>query len=284
MFRTTDGSPWLRYGQTPVVLQRRDFDRLADYLGTTVEEAAESVLGMSPLERAELLQRFYTSVGLSGAEDAYEVIKGEIKDEERELRAARDRLREDLREEEGEASDKTTVIAKRKFKKIPHQSEQIPLESGSDSVDPTIVEPVPIETQDDNRGVDDENTSSASLSLLKPPPAESYSRKRSSISSSCRPKGAGSFKSRGLTGEAYYDSILNPKSIKLDEDVESQDDATAEEYESDTEIDDQRAYRRMKPAPEEEYQSRSQKIPTERQSRNRRGISSLMEKYEKLLN
>ena len=76
MFRTSDGSPWLRYGQTPVALQRRDFDRLADYLGTTVEDAAESVLAMSPLERAELLQRFYISVGLSGAADAYEVIKG----------------------------------------------------------------------------------------------------------------------------------------------------------------------------------------------------------------
>ena len=78
MFRTSDGSPWLRYGQTPVALQRRDFDRLADYLGTTTaEDAAESVLAMSPLERAELLQRFYISVGLSGAADAYEVIKGE---------------------------------------------------------------------------------------------------------------------------------------------------------------------------------------------------------------
>ena len=98
---------------------------MAEYLGTTLEDAAESVLAMSPLERAELLQRFYTSVGLSGAKDAYEVIKEEIEDEERELKEARERLQEDPEEtgeEEDGASFKTTVIAKRHTKKIPHQT------------------------------------------------------------------------------------------------------------------------------------------------------------------
>ena len=280
-----------------MALQRRDFDRLADYLGTTTaEDAAESVLAMSPLERAELLQRFYTSVGLSGAEDAYEVIKGEIEAEVSELREARERLREDPgEEEEGAATVKTTVIAKRHAKKIPHQTGELPLGLGSDSCDPPIAEPIFFETKDGNKGVDDDaddeeeeaTSSSASRSVLKPPPAESYSRKRSSFSSSHRSSGAGSFKSRCLTGEAYYDSILNPKSIKLDEDVEPREGAEGDGG-SDTEAvdDDRAAHRRMsvKPAPEEEYQSRSRKTPTEKLSGKRGGITSLMDEYDKLLN
>ena len=279
MFRTTDGSPWLRYGQTPVALQRRDFDRLADYLGTTAEGAAESVLAMSPLDRAELLQRFYTSVGLSGARDAYEVIKGEIKCEERELREARERLREDLGKEEEGATVKPTVIVKRHAKKIPRRSRELPLGSGSDIVDIPIVAAVLLKTQDDKKDVDDdEATPSESLSVLKPPPAESYSRKRSS---SHRSSVAGSLKSRGLTGEAYYDSILNPKSIKLDEDVEPRE--VAEDSGSDKEVDDHRRMR-VKPAPDEEYQSRSKKTPTERLPGNSRGLISMMDEYDKLLN
>ena len=284
MFRTTDGSPWLRYGQTPVALQKRDFGRLAEYLGTTLEEAAESVLAMSPLERAELLQRFYTSVGLSGAKDAYEVIKEEIEKEEKELREARERLQEDPEEtgeEEDGASLKTTVIAKRHTKKIPHQTGESAF--GHESAEPPISEPVLLETQSDSSEGGDDNgdaSSLASLSVLKPPPAESYSRKRSSVDRSGG--GAGSFKSRCLTGEAYYDSILNPKSIKLDDDV-----GPEKGSESDTEEAlDRRSQRRTpKPAPEEEYQSRSKARRKEKQpSVKSRGIASMMDEYDKLLN
>ena len=90
---------------------------------------------------------------------------------------------------------------------------------------------------------------------------------------------------RCLTGEAYYDSILNPKSIKLDEDVEPREGAEGDGC-SDTEAVDDRAHRRMrvKPAPEEEYQSRSRKTPTEKLSGKRGGITSLMDEYDKLLN
>ena len=266
-----------------MALQKRDFGRLAEYLGTTLEEAAESVLAMSPLERAELLQRFYTSVGLSGAKDAYEVIKEEIEEEEKELREARERLQEDP-EETGEeangASLKTTVIAKRHTKKIPHQTGESAY--GDESAEPPISEPVLLETQGDSEGGDDNGDASslASLSVLKPPPAESYSRKRSSVDRSGG--GAGSFKSRCLTGEAYYDSILNPKSIKLDDDV-----GPEKGSESDTEEAlDRRSQRRTpKPAPEEEYQSRSKAGRKKKQSTMKiRGIASMMDEYDKLLN
>ena len=183
------------------------------------------------------------------------------------------------------------IIAKKRAKKIPRQTRELPLVLASDCAHPPIAEqPVLSGTQHDNKGVDDnEATSSASLSVLKPPPAESYSRKRSSLSSSQRAMGAGSFKSRGLTGEAYYDSILNPKSIKMEEGV--QETQTVQETREgdedggsdDTEAVDHRAHRRMKvkPAPEEAYQSRSRKIPSEKQKYQK---ISLMDEYDKLLN
>ena len=84
-----------------------------------------------------------------------------------------------------------------------------------------------------------------------------------------------------MSGEAYYDSILNPKKPK----VEDEADLKKPKIEVDSDEEVPRRVKKVKPAPEEQYRSRSyKKNQSECVSGKRSGVVSLMDEYDKLLN
>jgi superfamily II DNA or RNA helicase len=253
MFRVSDGL-WLRYGQTPVALQRRDFKQLAEFLGRTVEGTAKHVLELEPREKADLLQRFYVSLGYDGAEKAYEVIKTQIDEEEVELEEAKARLERDG-EEDGESAkkNKTKRSSKHKEKVITNDFDIFPsdpeeeaglLMAAEKSVEQQSTYSSPSSSPE--LSISYQSASPSTRKVLKPTPEESYSR--------IRPKNQKHVPMAKACSQAYYSSILNFTKVKEIDEMKNDIENRFSDSDSCDDHDEKVARKRMRPTSEETHQ------------------------------